>query len=115
MKTGSVLKNAGQWLLSLSTKRRLTRAEQEILRHAAVDGTMRIHKKSDMPGEWVTSGKKDFRGDLSDFTFRARYREAFERLFVRRLVRFDSGNLYRLTDSGFKVARRLASAAKERH
>jgi uncharacterized protein YjhX (UPF0386 family) len=59
---------------------------------------------TDQEGEWVEAGGQHFL-DQSDPAFAALYLDAFDSLRGKGLVRYDGGDLYKLTGRGFKVAR----------
>lgn len=84
----------------------LSKSEQEILVATEQEGNLWIFK-ADAFGSWVRSGKKDF-FDKDDRAVQALYLEAFELLCRRGYIRREGGLLYRLTGTGFDVARRLA-------
>jgi len=81
-------------------------AEKEILVYAADSGEIRILKVNAF-GDWVRCGQDKNFFSQTDLAFNAKYLEAFERLCQKGLVRHQSGILYRLTGTGFDVARRL--------
>jgi hypothetical protein len=85
--------------------------EEEILHDCASDGELHILGTAGF-GSWVRSGKKDF-FDQNDRAIQARYMDAFESLRLRDYVRHSSGNLYRLTGSGFQRARQIAATKHE--
>lgn len=93
-------------IFRLTAIRRLSEAEQQILVESAQEGEVCI-LKVDAFGQWVRAGKKDF-FDQKDRAVQARYLEALESLHRRGLVRHESHTLYRLTHSGFEIARRQA-------
>ena len=59
---------------------------------------------------WIQIGNADFPDDpeFCDLAKIATYREAFESLCDIAYIVHETGFLYRLTDSGFKIARKLA-------
>jgi hypothetical protein len=64
--------------------------------------------KVDAFGTWLRASNKDY-FDQNDRAIQAIYLEAFEGLCKRGYVRQESGDLFRLTGSGFAKARDLAS------
>lgn len=84
---------------------RVTQEEKDILGYCAKRGEIwRLH--ADMFGDWVRSGDHDF-SNQNDLGYNAVYNEALDRLCGRGLVKHDGGDLYRLTGTGFKIARSL--------
>lgn len=81
----------------------LTPEEKEVLYACGKNGELRI-LNVDGWGEWVRADTKDF-FDGKDPAHAARYLEAFHRLVGRGLAKHEDGFLYRLTGSGFKIAR----------
>lgn len=104
-----ILKDLFRGAFSL-VKNRLTAEEKNILVQASATGEIRVLKVS-VYGEWVRAGDVDllFKNDPAQT---AQYREAFERLCRRGLIRYESGHLYRLTGSGFAIARELEDKEK---
>ena len=105
-----LLKSAGipitKSLPVLKETNHLLETEEEILVECSKDGDIYIIGVSGF-GSWVRSGKKDF-FEQSDRAFQAHYLEAFESLRRRGYINHEGGMLYRLTGSGFAVARELA-------
>jgi hypothetical protein len=105
-----LLKNVGIPITkSLPTPKEMNRpseTEEEILVECAKEGDIYIIGVAGF-GSWVRSGKKDF-FDQNDRAFQAQYLEAFESLRRRGYINHEGGMLYRLTGSGFSVARELA-------
>lgn len=83
----------------------LSKPEQQILISCAQSGELWV-LKVDAFGSWVRSGKKDF-FDQDDSSVQAQYLEAFETLKARGFIRHESDLLYRLTGSGFEIARKI--------
>jgi len=71
-----------------------------------LDSAIRILKVTAF-GDWVRCGQDKNFFSQTDLAFNAKYLEAFERLCQKGLVRHQSTILYRLTGTGFDVARRL--------
>jgi hypothetical protein len=69
--------------------------DREIMRHHA-----------DQIGNWIGAGKPHF-CDQSDPAFAARYQDALDSLRNNELIRYDGGDLYKLTGRGFKIAQAL--------
>lgn len=91
--------------------RKLTHEEQDILAHCAERGEIwQIHV--DMFGDWVRSGKMDF-FNQQDLGYNAIYNEALDRLCSRGLVKHEGGLLFRLTGTGFRIARSLSRPKME--
>jgi hypothetical protein len=86
-------------------QKRLSEPEKEVLIECAQDGELCI-LTVDAFGSWLRASKKDF-FDRTDPAIQARYLEAFESLCKRGYVRHEAGFLFRLTGTGFEMARKL--------
>ena len=86
---------------------RFSIAELDLLRAAALKGELLILHVEHL-GDWVRVEKKDFI-DERDPAVAARYREALMKLTGRGLVHTSEGRLFRLTGTGFDLARKCAS------
>ena len=82
--------------------RRLSPEEKRLLQHAAKSQGMIHHLEADkIPGGWVRAGGVDFDTDPRRS---ALYLVALERLIALGFAEYKSGNLFMLTDSGFRKA-----------
>jgi hypothetical protein len=64
-------------------------------------------------GEWIrVNGVKDFQDD-NDPAYAELFRDAFNSLIEKGYIRHDGGILYKLTGSGFELARKLANDTKK--
>jgi len=82
---------------------RLSAAERELLAAARGDGEILLLRACCV-GEWVRAGGIDFADD-NDPARAAYFVEALRGLEMRGLAVNETGDLYRLTGSGFAVAR----------
>ncbi len=89
-------------------KDRLSDDERQVLKECAGSGELLL-MKADICGSWLRAGKRDFIVE-TDPAVQATFLEAFERLCRRGYVRHEGGMLFRLTGTGFKVARELGGA-----
>lgn len=80
--------------------------ERELLVAAAIDGLFHIIERQ--MGSYVLASKGKMFSDQHDPAVAARYLEAFHRLRDRGLVVFEVGQMYRLTGTGFDLARKYA-------
>ena len=85
----------------------LSMEEKNVLIAAAKTGRILL-MRVDIHGEWVRAGESDFI-QTEDPAFAARHLEAFRLLINRGLVISESG-AFRLSGTGFEVARRLLEA-----
>ena len=90
------------FLKKLATSQ-LSTEEIEILEHCSERGEIWVLHTS-MSGEWVRSGSHDFANN-EDPGYSEFYIEALNRLINRGYVRHVSGDMFRLTGTGFKKAR----------
>ena len=86
--------------------------EIELLIAAADKGEI-IKLSAAQAGPWIQVGPKHFLNE-ADPMFTMAYVDALESLIVRGLAKHDDGVLYRLTHSGFKVAREFKARQKDR-
>jgi len=88
-------------------KIRLSREEKELLIAVSPNGEILLIPLNE--GNFIRVGNKTFpddkTNDPADFE---KYFEALKRLEQRGYIRHESGHLYKLTDSGFKKAKKLA-------
>jgi hypothetical protein len=84
---------------------RLSDSERAILTACKERGEIRI-LSVDGYGEWVRADSKDF-FEPKDLAHNAQYLEAFHKLVARGFATHEAGFLYRLTGSGFAIARKL--------
>jgi hypothetical protein len=80
----------------------LSPEEREILIAAAERGDILLSSSDE--GRWITAGTRTFPENLDPVAETA-YIEALESLCGRGLVKYDEGDLYRLTSLGFKIAK----------
>jgi hypothetical protein len=92
---------------SMSKGEQISESERELLIAALESNGELIVFSTQQTGEFVAVGKRTFIDD-HDPAVRARYLEALETLRERGLVRHEGGQLFRLTGSGFDLARQLA-------
>jgi hypothetical protein len=90
-------------------KRKYSNTEKELLIAAAKDGKFHVLRLNE--GDFIKVGNKNFPDDESrdlvyDFE---RYYEAFESLCKRGFIRYEGGELFILTRSGFDKARQLVA------
>jgi tetratricopeptide (TPR) repeat protein len=90
---------------ALDRPRQFSEQEVELLAAAAEHGEFLI-RSSEQAGKCVVVGASEF-ANPDDPEVAARYLDAFETLRASGLIRYDRGDLYVLTGSGFKVAREL--------
>lgn len=94
-------------LISCLKKRRLSLEEKELLIAALPRGEIQLLLLNE--GNFIRAGNKNFPDDkTNDPTDFEKYFEALKRLEQRGHIRHESGHLYKLTDSGFKKAKKLA-------
>lgn len=90
--------------------RQLSQEEKVILAHCAERGEIcQLH--ADGFGDWVRSGTKDF-FNQNDLGYNAIYNEALDRLCSRGLAKHEAGHLFRLTGTGFRIARSIPRPAE---
>ena len=85
--------------------RDLGKEEIEILIWSADDGEIKVYSP-DQIDKWVHVGQHDFRDEF-DSAVAEVYIEALNLLIQRKLVRHDKEIAYKLTGTGFKIARKL--------
>ncbi len=86
-------------------QRDLSQEELELLDRAAEQGQI-VKLSTQQTGEFVSAGSQPFLLD-EDPAMAARYLEALDSLCRRDLARHEGGALYRLTGTGFKIARAI--------
>ena len=100
----------GNKVLEEYKKRKLSKAEKELLVATAKDGKFLIIRVNEAPDS-IRAGGKDFPDDITgDPAIAEKYHDAFESLCKHGYIRHDDGILFRLTYRGFEKARRLAAA-----
>ncbi len=88
----------------------LTAPERELLRAALANrGAISVYPGG-QEGRVIQVGERTF-ADPADPSVRARYVEAFERLWRRGLILYEAIGLYTLSGSGFELARQSSGAA----
>jgi hypothetical protein len=104
----------GDKVLEQYKKRKFSEAEKKLLIAAAKNGEFRVMSADGVPN-WIMVGGKtfpqDITGDPANF---AKYSDAFENLCRRAFIRYDGGDLFRLTDAGFEKSRQLASKSDKK-
>ena len=87
-------------------KKKLSREENELLNAAAPHSEI-LHVRLN-EGDFLRVGDKNFADKTDDPAYFEKYFGALKRLEERGYVRHETEYLYKLTDSGFKKARKLA-------
>jgi hypothetical protein len=89
----------------------LTQNEKEMLIHALPSGQICLMRAGQV-GDFVQSGSFDYLDD-HDPSLQARGIDTLDSLQAHGLVRFQAGQLYKLTGSGFDQARQLEQQQKQ--
>jgi len=98
----------GNKVLEEYKKNKLSEVEKELLIAAAKDGEFRIMSPDGVPN-FIIVGRENFPEDITgDPAVAEKYHDAFTSLCKRGYIRYDDGNLFRLTYGGFEKARQLA-------
>ena len=100
----------GSKVIEAYKKKRFSGAEKTLLMAAAMQGSFHLLCVNEIPVHWVRTGGIDFiNTNASDHAYAVKYLEAFRGLCERGYIFHESGQLFMLTDSGFKKARELAA------
>jgi hypothetical protein len=85
---------------------RLSQEERGLLRSAASNFEIRYLTSNE--SAWVQAGS-DYYGDRNDPSVVVRYKEALDKLCKQNYAWYSGGNLYKLTNDGITLAKKLAS------